>query len=51
MNARECYHVFKLRTSPQAHFTIRRVLQKAMELVSAKHPALFRHIGLVLRKG
>ena len=46
MNLRECYHVFKLRTGPQAHFTIRRVMQQAMDLAAEKHPLLFRYLRL-----
>ena len=46
MNLRECYHLFKLRTGPQAHFTIRRVMQQAMELAAQKHPLLFRYLKL-----
>ncbi|MBI2867052.1 MAG: FAD-dependent thymidylate synthase [Chloroflexi bacterium] len=47
MNLRECYHLFKLRTSPQAHFTLRRVMLQAMEQAQAAHPVLFK--GLRLR--
>ena len=46
MNLRECYHLFKLRTGPQAHFTIRRVMQEALDLVAQKHPLLFRYLKL-----
>lgn len=46
MNLRECYHLFKLRTSPQAHFTLRRVMQEALELAIARHPLLFRYLSL-----
>ncbi len=46
MNLRECYHLFKLRTGPQAHFTIRRVMQQALDLVAQKHPLLFRYLKL-----
>ncbi len=46
MNLRECYHLFKLRTSPQAHFTIRRVMQQALDLVVEKHPLLFNYLRL-----
>ena len=46
MNLRECYHLFKLRTGPQAHFTIRRVMQQALELAVEKHPLLFRYLRL-----
>jgi thymidylate synthase ThyX len=46
MNLRECYHLFKLRTSPQAHFTLRRVMQQALDLAAAQHPLLFRYLKL-----
>ena len=46
MNLRECYHLFKLRTSPEAHFTIRRVMQQAMALVQERHPVLFKYLRL-----
>jgi hypothetical protein len=46
MNLRECYHLFKLRTSPQAHFTIRRVMQKALDLATEPHPLLFKYLQL-----
>ncbi len=46
LNLRECYHLFKLRTSPQAHFTLRRVMRQALELASEQHPLLFRYLRL-----
>ena len=46
LNLRECYHLFKLRTSPQAHFTLRRVMQQALDLASERHPLLFRYLRL-----
>ena len=46
MNLRECYHLFKLRTGPQAHFTIRRVIQQAMDLAAQEHPLLFSYLRL-----
>ncbi len=46
MNLRECYHLFKLRTQPQAHFSIREPMLRALELVSEVHPRLFRYIRL-----
>ncbi len=46
MNLRECYHLFKLRTGPQAHFTIRRVMQQALDLAVQKHPLLFSYLRL-----
>ena len=46
MNLRECYHLFKLRTQPQAHFSIRGPIEEAMRLVVQTHPSLFRHLKL-----
>ncbi len=47
MNLRECYHLFKLRTSPMAHESIREPMLEALRLVREVHPQLFR--GLQLR--
>ena len=46
LNLRECYHLFKLRTSPQAHESIREPMKEAMRLVREKHPQLLRHLRL-----
>ena len=46
MNLRECYHYFKLRTQPQAHFTIRDAAQQAMDAVREVHPGLLKFINL-----
>jgi len=46
INLRECYHLFKLRTSAQAHFTLRQVIQEAMSLAVNKHPILFKYLRL-----
>ncbi len=46
LNLRECYHLFKLRTQPQAHFSIREPMEKAMKLAVDTHPQLFRHLRL-----
>jgi len=46
MNLRECYHLFKLRTQPTAHFTIQKVVGQAMELAKQKHPILFKYLRL-----
>ena len=46
MNLRECYHLFKLRTQPQAHFSIREPMVRALELVKDVHPRLFKYIRL-----
>ena len=46
MNLRECYHLFKLRTQPQAHFSIRSPVESAMRQAVVTHPSLFRHLRL-----
>ena len=46
MNLRECYHLFKLRTQPTAHFTIKAVAQAALEEAQKVHPLLFRYLRL-----
>ncbi|MQF83084.1 FAD-dependent thymidylate synthase [SAR202 cluster bacterium AD-802-E10_MRT_200m] len=44
MNLRECYHFFKLRTQPQAHFTIQEASRQALEEVRSIHPLLVDYI-------
>ena len=46
LNARECFHLFKLRTQRQAHFTIQQVSEAALKLAVEVHPWLFRHLPL-----
>ena len=46
MNLRECYHLFKLRTSDLAHFAVRAPVLDAMKLAVEVHPGLFRHLRL-----
>ena len=46
MNLRECYHLFKLRTSDLAHFAIREPMLEAMRQVVGVQPELFRHLQL-----
>jgi thymidylate synthase ThyX len=46
VNLRECYHLFKLRTSELAHFAIREPMLEAMRLAVETHPSLFRHLSL-----
>ncbi len=46
INLRECYHLFKLRTQPSAHFTIRRVINQALDLARKCHPILFEFLKL-----
>ena len=46
LNLRECYHMFKLRTSPMAHESIRGPMLQALELVTAVHPELFEQLQL-----
>lgn len=41
MNLRECYHLFRLRTGPQAHPTLRQVMGHALAQCERVHPALF----------
>ena len=44
LNLRECYHLFKLRTSELAHESIRSPMLKALDLARSVHPQLFRHL-------
>ena len=44
MNLRECYHFFKLRTQPQAHFTIQDAASQAMGQVREVHPLLVKYV-------
>ena len=46
MNLRECYHLFKLRTSDLAHYAVRAPMLDAMKLAVDVHPGLFRHLRL-----
>ena len=46
MNLRECYHLFKLRTSKLAHFAVREPVLEAMELAINTHPELFKYLKL-----
>ena len=46
VNLRQCYHLMKLRTSPQAHPSIRQPIQQALEQLRDIHPTLFRHLRL-----
>jgi len=46
MNVRECFHLFKLRTSQLAHYAIREPVIQAMKLVVETHPGLFSHLSL-----
>ncbi|MEE3250022.1 MAG: FAD-dependent thymidylate synthase, partial [Chloroflexota bacterium] len=46
MNLRECYHLFKLRTSDEAHFSIREPMTDAMRLAVEVQPQFFRHMKL-----
>ncbi|PKB71220.1 MAG: hypothetical protein BZY87_06705 [SAR202 cluster bacterium Io17-Chloro-G6] len=45
-NLRECYHLFKMRTSDEAHFSIREPMQEAMRLAVEVQPQFFRHLKL-----
>ena len=46
LNLRQCYHLLKLRTSPQAHWAIWLPMQQALEQLRAVHPTLFGHIRI-----
>ena len=46
LSLRECYHLFKLRASRQAHRSIRQPVTEAMRQAVAVQPALFRHLQL-----
>ena len=46
LNLRECYHLFKLRSSEQAHESIREPVLEAMRLAVEVHPQLFRWLKL-----
>jgi thymidylate synthase ThyX len=46
MNLRECYHLFKLRTSKMAHPSIQEPMRKAMEQAKKTHPLLFHYLSL-----
>ena len=46
LNARECFHLFKLRIQRQAHFTIQQVSEAALKPAVEAHPWLFRHLAL-----
>ena len=46
LSLRECYHLFKLRTSQQAHESIRLPIIEAMRLAVDVQPELFRYLPL-----
>jgi len=46
LNLRECYHLFKMRTSDEAHFSIREPMVEAMRLAVEVQPQFFRHLKL-----
>ena len=46
LNLRECYHLFKLRTSSLAHISIREPMVEAMRLAVETHPQLFQFLRL-----
>ncbi len=46
LNLRECYHLFKLRTSMDAHESLRDSMLQAMRLAVATHPGLFHRLRL-----
>jgi thymidylate synthase ThyX len=46
MNLRECYHLLKLRSAEQAHFTIREIALKCLDELRRVHPLLINFIQL-----
>ena len=46
VSLRECYHLFQLRTSQQAHESIRGPMLEAMRMVVDVHPELFQYLKL-----
>ena len=46
LSLRECYHLFKLRVSREAHESIRQPVIEAMRQAVAVQPELFRHLQL-----
>jgi len=46
INLRECYHLLKLRTQPQAHFTIQEVGFKILNEIKKVHPLLSKYLQL-----
>ena len=46
MNLRECYHLFKLRSSRQAHESIQEPVLEAMRLAVEAQPQLFQWLRL-----
>ena len=50
MNLRECYHLFKLRTQPTAHFSLVGVISEALKRAREVHPTLFKHLQLRAEK-
>jgi thymidylate synthase ThyX len=44
MNLREIYHLVKIRTTPMAHDSYRRIAYKVYELVKEKYPLLAKYI-------
>ena len=50
MNLRQCYHLFRLRTSDQAHESIRTPVRAALEEAASVHPTLFKALTQTDRK-
>ncbi|MBI3743530.1 MAG: FAD-dependent thymidylate synthase [Chloroflexi bacterium] len=46
LNLRECYHLLKLRSASQAHFTIQVVAKQMLQQIRDVHPLLVEHIRL-----
>lgn len=41
MNLREAWHIFRLRTGPQAHFSLREAVEQALQLCQKEYPHIF----------
>ncbi len=46
LNLRECFHLFRLRTSKEAHESIREPMKEALRQAEEVHPQFFRHLQL-----
>ena len=46
LNARECWHLFQLRTSLQAHEAVREPVESMLQQAVAVHPALYQRLQL-----
>ncbi|MBI3743531.1 MAG: FAD-dependent thymidylate synthase, partial [Chloroflexi bacterium] len=44
LNLRECYHLLKLRSASNAHFTIRDVANQMRQAIEETHPLLLKYV-------